>query len=292
MKYVRIIPRLDIKGPNLVKGIHLEGLRVLGKPEEFARLYYEQGADELIYIDTVASLYNRNNLTDILSRTAENIFIPLTVGGGIRSLSDINEVLRSGADKISINTGAINNPKFIDEASRTFGSSTIVVSIEVIKQRNGQYLAYTDNGREFTGVEILSWAKEVQERGAGEILLTSIDQEGTGNGYELDLINLVSSAVTIPVIAHGGAGSIADIVNAVQLAGADAVAIASMLHYGLINKNRNTSNQFQDEGNIEFLTNKNTFKMFGSDNLSSIKKQIAHYNVLVRGILNDRCSYH
>ena len=177
MKYVRIIPRLDIKGPNLVKGVHLEGLRVLGKPETFAHLYYEQGADELFYQDTVASLYQRNHLSEIITRTAENIFIPLTVGGGIRSLVDINKVLRSGADKVSINTEAIANPDFIDEASRVFGSSTIVVSIETMKQLDGRYFAYTDNGREFTGVEVLTWVKEIQERGAGEIILTSIDRE-------------------------------------------------------------------------------------------------------------------
>ena len=166
MKYVRIIPRLDIKGPNLVKGIHLEGLRVLGKPEDFAKLYYEQGADELFYQDTVASLYQRNNLTDIVTRTAKNIFIPLTVGGGIRTLDDINNVLRTGADKVAINTASINNPQFINQASKTFGSSTIVVTIEVICQPNGTYLAYTDNGREYTGVEVVKWAREVEERGA------------------------------------------------------------------------------------------------------------------------------
>jgi len=167
LKYIRIIPRLDIKGPNLVKGIHLEGLRVLGKPEDFAKLYYEQGADELIYQDTVASLYQRNSLTDIITRTAKNIFIPITVGGGLRTLDDINTVLRAGADKVSINTAAINNPDFITEASRVFGSSTIVIAIEAIKQPDNSYLAYTDNGREYTGVDAIAWAKEVEERGAG-----------------------------------------------------------------------------------------------------------------------------
>ena len=163
MKYTRIIPRLDIKGPNLVKGIHLEGLRVLGKPEDFTKYYYDQGADELIFQDTVASLYQRNNLTEIIKRTSQNIFIPLTVGGGIRSIEDINAVLRAGADKVSINTAAIGNPDFINESSRAFGSSTIVIAIEAIKQADGSYLAYTDNGREHTGVEILPWAKEVEE---------------------------------------------------------------------------------------------------------------------------------
>ena len=194
MKYIRIIPRLDIKGPNLVKGIHLEGLRVLGKPEDFAKLYYEQGADELIYQDTVASLYQRNSLTDIITKTAKNIFIPITVGGGLRTLDDINKVLRAGADKVAINTAAIKNPNFITEASRAFGSSTIVVAIETIKQPNNSYLAYTDNGREYTGVDAISWAKEVEEHGAGEILLTSIDQEGTGNGFDLELTSIVSAA--------------------------------------------------------------------------------------------------
>ena len=169
MKYIRIIPRLDIKGPNLVKGIHLEGLRVLGKPENFAQLYYEQGADELIYQDTVASLYQRNNLTEIITRTAKNIFIPLTVGGGLRDVKDINKVLRAGADKVAINTAAINNPNFINKASKAFGSSTIVVAVEAIKQKDNSYLAYTDNGREYTNVEVLSWVKEAEERGAGEI---------------------------------------------------------------------------------------------------------------------------
>ena len=192
MKYIRIIPRLDIKGPNLVKGIHMEGLRVLGKPEDFARLYYEQGADELIYQDNVASLYQRNSLTEIVTRTTENIFIPLTVGGGIRTLDDINSVLRAGADKVSINTAAINNPNLINQAGKTFGSSTIVVAIEAIRQPDGSYLAYTDNGREYTGKDVQSWARELEDRGAGEILVTSIDREGTGEGLDKNLSELIS----------------------------------------------------------------------------------------------------
>jgi len=285
LKYIRIIPRLDIKGPNLVKGIHLEGLRVLGKPEEFARLYYEQGADELIYQDTVASLYQRNNLTEIVTRTAKNIFIPLTVGGGIRTLDDINNVLRAGADKVSINTSAIGNPDFINRASRAFGSSTIVVAVEVIRQPDHSYLAYTDNGREFTGVEVLSWVKEAEERGAGEILLTSIDREGTGNGYDLDLIKMVSAAVTIPVIAHGGAAHVSHILDSINHAGADAVAVASMLHYGVINRSDNLLDRFEDEGNIEFLKKNSSFKMFGSENLNEIKNRIAEYKIPLR-VLN------
>ena len=282
MKFVRIIPRLDIKGPNLVKGVHLEGLRVLGRPEAFARLYYEHGADEIIYQDIVASLYQRNNLTEIVTRTAKDIFIPITVGGGIRSLSDINKILRSGADKVSINTAAIANPDFINQASRSFGSSTIVVAIETMKQPDGSYFAYTDNGREYTGVEIVSWLREVQERGAGEILLTSIDQEGTGNGFDIDLINLISDKVTIPVIAHGGAGTISHIVDAFQSTGVDAVAVASILHYTAINQDDISQKQFQSEGNVEFIKKHLSFKMFGNENVKKIKKQLVSSKILIR----------
>ena len=157
----RIIPKIDIKGPNLVKGINLEGLRVLGKPQDFARYYYENGADELIFQDVVASLYGRNSLFDIIKKTADEIFIPLTVGGGIRNIDDIKSILRAGADKVSINTASHENPKFISEASNIFGSSTIVVCIEAIKQSNGDYLAFTDNGRNGTNKEIRAWSKSV-----------------------------------------------------------------------------------------------------------------------------------
>ncbi len=285
MKYIRIIPRLDIKGPNLVKGIHLEGLRVLGKPEDFAKLYYEQGADELIYQDIVASLYQRNSLLDIITKTAKNIFIPITVGGGLRTLDDINKVLRAGADKVAINTAAIQNPGFITEASHAFGSSTIVIAIETIKQSDNSYLAYTDNGREHTGVDAISWAKEAEERGAGEILLTSIDQEGTGNGFDLELIKRVSDLLTIPVIAHGGAANGSHIYEALNDSGADAVAVASMLHYSALNRNGSLVSDYNTEGNTEFLKKKGSFKMFGKENIIEIKDQLNKYDIPLR-ILN------
>ena len=158
MKTVRVIPRLDIKGPNLVKGIHLEGLRVLGKPSDFAKYYYEQGADEILFMDVVASLYERNSLHDIIKETAKSLFIPLTVGGGLRTIDDIKQVLRAGADKVSLNTGAIKNPQFVYEASRKFGSSTIVIAIEAIQQPGGEYLCFVDNGRDYTGIEVVEWA--------------------------------------------------------------------------------------------------------------------------------------
>ena len=285
MKYIRIIPRLDIKGPNLVKGIHLEGLRVLGRPGEFAKLYYEQGADELIYQDNVASLYERNSLTEIVTKTAENIFIPLTVGGGIRTIEDIQNVLRAGADKVSINTAAIKNSYFINQASRTFGSSTIVIAIEAIKQPDKSYLAYTDNGREYTGVEVVSWAREVEERGAGEILLTSIDREGTGSGFDIDLIKQVSSAVQIPVIANGGASNASHICSAINEGNADAIAVASMLHYAIINEKDIQLNHSYDEGNIEFLRQNRTFKSFGQESLIDLKQVLLNQKIQLRFIV-------
>ncbi len=282
MKYTRIIPRLDIKGPNLVKGIHLEGLRVLGKPEDFAKLYYEDGADELIYQDTVASLYQRNSLTDIITKTANNIFIPITVGGGLRSLDDINKVLRAGADKVSINTAAINNPSFISEASRTFGSSTIVIAIEAIKQSQDNYLAYTDNGREYTGVDAVTWAKQVEELGAGEILLTSIDKEGTGTGFDLNLVNKITESVSIPVISHGGAADVSHIISSIKDSKSDAVSIASMLHYTTLKRNIDNEKNYENEGNIEFLQKNRSFKMFGGESIGEIKENLNRIGIPVR----------
>lgn len=269
-KNIRIIPKLDIKGPNLVKGIHLEGLRVMGRPEKFARYYYENGADELVYMDVVASLYNRNSLHDIIERTAREVFIPLTVGGGLRTIEDIKNVLRAGADKVSLNTAAIKNPQIISEASRKFGSSTMLISIEAIKQTDGRYLAYTDNGREYTGVEVLEWAKQVETLGAGEIMITSVDKEGTGKGYDIELTRMVADAVSIPVIACGGAGSVEHIGQVIAEGKADAVAAASILHYDFIENNRVEVDR-EDEGNVEFLKSGRTFSKIEPANLHDIK---------------------
>jgi len=280
-KNIRIIPRLDIKGPNLVKGIYLEGLRVLGKPEDFARFYYENGADELIYIDVVASLYNRNSLHEIIIKTTKDVFIPLTVGGGLRSVDDIRSVLRAGADKVSLNTAAIKNPDFIHMAARAFGSSTIVIAIEAIKQPDGEYLAYIDNGREYTGVGVVSWAKQVEQLGAGEILLTSVDRDGTGLGYDLDLARMVSKAVSIPVISSGGPGKLTDIKEVITEGGADAVAIASLLHYDVIKWHKLDFNSFS-EGNIEFLKSGKEFTRFEPLALPRIKQYLINEGVQCR----------
>jgi cyclase len=277
----RIIARLDIKGPNLVKGIHLEGLRVLGKPERFSRYYYEAGADEMMYVDVVASLYNRNSLHDIVTKTAKENFIPLTVAGGIRTLDDIRDVLRAGADKVSLNTAAIKRPEMIKEASRKFGSSTIVVTIEAIKQPDGLYLAYTDNGREHTGIEVLRWAAMVEELGAGEIVISSVDREGTGLGFDLELTRMVAEAVTIPVIAHGGAGCLEDIKSVIEEGKADAVAIASMLHYEFID-NHGMAGDYRKEGNIEFLKSGRSFSKINAASLPEIKQYLRNKNVFCR----------
>ena len=277
----RVIAKLDIKGPNLVKGINLEGLRVLGKPEEFSRDYYEQGIDELIYMDVVASLYGRNSIHDLISRTAKNIFIPLTVGGGLRSLDDIREVLRAGADKVSLNTAAVKDPNFIKEAARYFGSSTIVVTIEAIKQPDGSYEVFVDNGREETGVEVLSWAKQVAELGAGEIVIMSVDQEGTGAGYDIELTRAVASLVDIPVIAAGGAGNSAHVADVLTDGQADAAAIASVFHYGHIHKVEDMGHLDQ-EGNVEFLKRKRSHGKIEPSSVVELKEHLVERGIHCR----------
>jgi cyclase len=225
----RVIARLDIKAPNLVKGIHLEGLRVIGDPAEHAVRYYQQGADELLYIDIVASLYERNNLTELVAKTASEIFVPLTVGGGVRTVADVQSLLRAGADKVAINTGAVRRPELITEAARSFGSQCVVASIEAKRTPTG-WEAYTDNGREKTGLDVIEWAQRLVDLGAGELLLTSVDMEGTRKGFDLELIAALGPKLPIPVIACGGAGNIEHVAQAVR-GGADAVAVAALLHY-------------------------------------------------------------
>ena len=226
----RLIARLDIKGANLIKGVHLEGLRVIGDPQEFARRYYEQGADELLYMDIVASLYGRSNLTEIVRRTAHDVFVPMTVGGGVRSIEDVTALLRAGADKVAINTAAVRRPELISEVSRRFGSQCMVLSIEAKRQGLGHWEVYTDCGRERSGVDAIEWARKGVELGAGEILITSIDMEGTRRGFDCELTKSISAIVNVPVIASGGYGQNEHIRKIVD-AGADAVAFADALHY-------------------------------------------------------------
>jgi cyclase len=278
---VRIIPRLDIKGPNLVKGIHLEGLRVLGKPSDFAKYYYETGADEIIFMDVVASLYERNSLHEIISETAKSVFIPITVGGGIRTLKDIKEILRFGADKVSINTAAIKNPNFIYEASREFGSSTIVVSIEAVKKSNGVYYAYIDNGREYTGIEVCEWAKKVEDLGCGEILITSVDREGTGKNFDFELCKLIRKSVSVPVIVHGGAGKKEDVLEMLSNNNINSVAIASLLHYKAV-ENLVFNNDLSGEGNFDFVNSGRKIKNIDSILINQLKQYLDANNIKCR----------
>jgi cyclase len=229
---VRLIARLDIKGPNVIKGIHLEGLRIVGKPGEMARRYYEQGVDEIIYMDTVASLYGRNNILPVVEEAARDIFVPLTVGGGIRTVDDIVVALRAGADKVAINTAAVARPDFIREAAEVLGSQCIVLSVEAKRRGPGQWEALTDNGRERTGVDVLDWVAKAERLGAGEILVTSVDMEGTRLGFDHELFRAVRARVSIPVIGCGGAAGAADVAEAVREDDLDAIACASIFHYG------------------------------------------------------------
>ena len=227
----RLIARLDIKGPNLVKTVQLEGLRVVGDPQVYAQRYFQAGVDELIYMDIVASLYSRNNLSDIVSYTAENIFVPLTVGGGIRAVEDVRTLLLSGADKIALNTAAIKRPELISEIADRFGSQCVVLSIEAKSRQDGTWECYTDNGRERTGLDVLEWARRGQELGAGEVLITSVDREGTRKGYDLDLYAAVSKHLNVPMIASGGMSGPDDLVDLWQTGGVDAAAMADILHF-------------------------------------------------------------
>ena len=231
MTAVRLIPRLDVKGPNLIKGIRLEGLRVIGDPNEHALRYYEQGADELLFMDIVASLYGRNNLSHIIERAVKSVFIPITVGGGIRSVEDALHMLRCGADKIAINTAAIARPELISEIARALGSQCMVLSIEAKAREAGKWEAYTDNGRERTGLDAVEWARQAVRLGAGEILVTAVDREGTRQGFDCELIRAISDAVPVPVIASGGMGKVEDAAEAVVAGHADAVSMADILHY-------------------------------------------------------------
>lgn len=230
MRHLRVIARLDIKGPNLIKGVHLEGLRVVGDPHVHALRYAAQGADELLFIDIVASLYQRNNLSDIIKRAADQVYVPITVGGGVRSLADVATLLLSGADKVAVNTAAIARPELITEVARRYGSQCMVLGVEAKRVAPGRWEAYTDNGRERTGRDVVQWVREAVDRGAGEILLTSVDQEGTRKGFDVPLVQQVCDAVQVPVIASGGFGQAADIA-AVGVTGTSAIAIADALHW-------------------------------------------------------------
>jgi cyclase len=228
---IRIIARVDVKNEFVIKGVHLEGLRKVGNPNEMALNYYKNGIDEIIFMDAVAAYYDRNSLSELLQKACANIFVPITVGGGIRTIDDINIALKSGADKIAINTKAVQDPEFITQSSSLFGSQCIVSSIEAKTVGKNQWEVYTDNGREPTGIDVIEWSKRVEKLGAGEIMLTSIDKEGTKKGFDINLYQSVTNIVSIPIIASGGMGKSEDAVSLIKGANVDGIATASVLHY-------------------------------------------------------------
>jgi imidazole glycerol-phosphate synthase subunit HisF len=230
---IRVISRIDVKNDDVIKGIHLEGLRKVGKPNDLAKKYYDAGVDEIIFMDAVAAYYDRNSLSEIIKKACNDVFVPITVGGGIRTVQDIQSALNAGADKVAINTKAIHDHGFIERAAKTFGSQCIVLSIDAKRIAEGKWEAYTDNGREPTGLDVIDWARKVQSLGAGEIMLTSIDAEGTKKGFDVELNAAVASSVSIPIIASGGAGNGKHVTSLLDQTTVDAVAVASLLHYGI-----------------------------------------------------------
>ncbi|WP_438978896.1 imidazole glycerol phosphate synthase subunit HisF [Polynucleobacter sp.] len=234
---IRVIPRLDIKGDKLIKSINFEGVRVVGNPSDFAQQYYENGADEIILMDSVASLYGRNNLDEIISNITKNIFIPITVGGGIRTLDDAQRILSRGADKVAVNTAAVETPNLISEIVSKFGSQAFVLSIEAKYHETGWWEAYINGGRDKTGINVLDWISNASKRGIGEILLTSIDNEGTGRGFDIPLYVEASRISKVPIIASGGFGSIEHMFELSNCDGVYGIAIADRLHYKKISIN-------------------------------------------------------
>jgi len=232
MVALRLIPCLDVANGRVVKGVNFINLRDSGDPVELACRYSDEGADELVFLDIRATLENRNTLIELVSRTAKSVKIPFTVGGGIDSVSSINQLLRAGADKVSLNSSAVKNPDLISKSSRRFGAQCIVVAIDARRKLNkyNEWDVYVKGGRENTGLDVLDWAKMAEELGAGEILLTSMDGDGTQNGYDLSLTQSVANKVNIPVIASGGAGSLQDIYDVFKTGKASAALLASLLH--------------------------------------------------------------
>ena len=229
---VRIIPCLDVKDGRVVKGVQFVDLRDAGDPVEQARVYDAAGADELTFLDITASHENRDTIFDVVSRTAEQCFMPLTVGGGVRTIEDIRKLLLAGADKVSINSAAVVRPEFVREAAKKYGDQCIVVSIDARQTIPGRWQVFTHGGRKGTGLDAVEWAKRMTDHGAGEILITSMDHDGTKSGFDLELTRAISDAVTVPVVASGGVGTLDHLVEGVTRGGASAVLAASIFHFG------------------------------------------------------------
>tara|TARA_Y100000768_G_scaffold383895_1_gene366863 strand:+ start:417 stop:1151 length:735 start_codon:yes stop_codon:yes gene_type:complete len=233
---MRLISRIDIKNDFVIKGVHLEGLRKLGNPNDFAKKYYKEGIDEIIFHDSVASLYERNNIFNVIENAVNEVYIPITISGGIRTIKDIEKALKSGADKIAINTQAVRKPNFVKEAVKNFGSQAIIGSVDFKKNSQG-WTVLTESGRETTGLNALDWIKKLEGLGVGEILLTSVDFEGTMKGFDIEFIEKASKSVDIPSIGCGGAGNIDHIVELTKNTQISGVVFSSIIHYGYCNIN-------------------------------------------------------
>ena len=275
----RIIARLDIKNDFLVKGVHLEGLRVLGYPELFAEKYFVEDIDEIIFQDVVASLYKRNQLSSLTNKITKNIFTPVIVGGGIRSINDIKEALVNGADRVSINTAAVNDKKFIKESVKIFGSSTIAIAIEALKIEQ-KYKVYTDTGRNDTKIDVFEWIKEVQDMGVGEIILTSINNEGTGKGFDLNLYEKASKLSKISLLAHGGARNLDDVYKLFINSDIDGAVIASAFHFQYYKELLNKK-EILLQGSTNFLVNKD-YKNIFFFGINDLKKYLKSKNINIR----------
>ena len=273
---IRLITKLDVKGPNLIKGISYEGNRVLGSADYFSELYSLEGSDEIFFQDSVASLYQRNNLLDILKKCATKVRIPITVAGGIRNLKNIRDLLKAGADKVAINTAGIKDPKFLQKATKFFGSQCIVASIEAKKKGKGLYEAWVDYGRQPTGLEVLKWCEMVMDYGVGEIIISSVDKDGTGEGFDINLIKKICKISSIPVVACSGGGKKEHFTELLKKTDCDAICAASIFHYYYIDKKKNKLinkksknlrfGSSDDIGNVEFVN-------FGYGKLKSIQVQ-------------------
>ena len=228
----RIIPCLDVKNGRVVKGINFVDLKDAGDPVEQASIYDRGGADEICFLDITASNENRNTIIDVVNKTAEKCFVPLTVGGGIRTIDNIRDLLLAGADKVSINTAAIKDINFVKDAAKKFGTQCMVVAVDAKKISNGKWEIFTHGGREKTGIDVIEFSKKAEANGAGEILLTSMDKDGTKTGYDIELLDIVTKSINIPVIASGGAGNLEHLYDAIKSGGASAVLAASIFHYG------------------------------------------------------------
>lgn len=278
----RIISRFDIKGPNLVKGVNLEGLRVIGKPEFFADLYYKDNIDEIIFQDCVASLYGRNNLKNIISKVSKNIFVPLTVGGGLRNVKDVTEVLHAGADKVSINSEAIKNPKFVEELVKEFGSSTISCQIQVQKKTDGNFLCFYENGRQETDLEPLKWAMKLQDMNVGEIILTFINFDGTGKGFDNNLVIELRNKLDIPLVVSGGIGNKTQVLETFKF-DVDGVSISSAFHYFYLKQNIDIiRSEKYSEGNLEYINNININEINNYFSIIDLKNYLKQNNINCR----------